>query len=736
MTTPHVATIKLCRDDAMIEFEEGRLPEAEARLSELIDTLHLPQTPMLKAELCHCLIDRAMVRRWANRWHEALSDLAACEVLASTLSAFGKSTVLYKIHHTRAAVLILPCTTVYNREAARVSLAELRRLGFNDFGVGALEADLAFIDEKWAQAAELYQQVAQELAAQGWQSGVMRCRLRVGLAYLALGDLPHAHTEIAATLAFFTQSGPPSQLAAAQMAQARLQFAYGHHDEAWDLAVRAIAGIETLIRSFRDLFDQQRFIFDKLDYYYWAFDIGFGKGGRQGLLRAWTIAERAKSFYLCTLVANADVRLFDGVDPDQIAQFHALELEIDDLEHTLGWLEESRVDSVREAALKQKIQLISIARRELLEKLMRANPRWAALRTPPPFDLEAQLEHIDPAWMLVSYFWRPRPEGATLSIFYTGRNRAPQCVQTAWSERELAQLDASRQQLWGDVSPRIPLFPPYAIERVLPSALVGAFEPGQHILMSPHDHLRAIPLHALPYSSGKRLIDDYPVQYIPTLALLPFHKTVARTGHVLVLGCEQDGFASPPLKEVPAEISALEQLWSAKRPGKVTRRLIAPDGSPTAAGLPPNQWEHFEFLHIACHGDFAEDRPLDAALRLGRDALRTTEFFAVRLNAALISLSACALGGQARRDTGVELRGDEWVGLYIPLFYAGAQTLLVSLWNANSQVAALFMKALHTALSEGESSAKAFQLAHKSISTKPASLWANWYLVGFPDRLT
>jgi CHAT domain-containing protein len=130
---------------------------------------------------------------------------------------------------------------------------------------------------------------------------------------------------------------------------------------------------------------------------------------------------------------------------------------------------------------------------------------------------------------------------------------------------------------------------------------------------------------------------------------------------------------------------------------------------------------------------FEEGRPLDAALRLGSEALRASELFAARLPGASVFLSACSLGGQqglTRKPTA----SDEWIGLYLPLFYAGARHLLVSLYEADSQTALMLMMELHAALSEGVSMAEAYRRAIRAVvaAGMPAALWANWYLTGLP----
>ena len=241
-----------------------------------------------------------------------------------------------------------------------------------------------------------------------------------------------------------------------------------------------------------------------------------------------------------------------------------------------------------------------------------------------------------------------------------------------------------------------------------------------------------LPLHAVPLTEQKRLIDICPVQYIPTLALLPVSRARKPADKVLLMGCEQDGFGSRPLKQVPQELDNLGQVWSKTKARKTEKCLLESNDSPEQCGVPLTRWVEFDVLHLACHGDFPEDRPFDANLRLGKDAVRMSEFFGVRLNASLVSLSACSLARQTRQHSGIKLVGDEWVGLYLPLFFAGARGLLASLWDAYSEEAATFMGEMHHALSEGDGLAQAFQKATLRLYGKPEPSWANWYLVGFP----
>jgi|SRR5438093_2459958 len=65
---------------------------------------------------------------------------------------------------------------------------------------------------------------------------------------------------------------------------------------------------------------------------------------------------------------------------------------------------------------------------------------------------------------------------------------------------------------------------------------------------------------------------------------------------------------------------------------------------------------------------------------------------------------------------------------------AGARSLVVSLWDANSQIARQFMVAFHRALAQGEKPHVAFRAALLRVRLKLPARWANWCLVGLPSE--
>jgi CHAT domain-containing protein len=113
------------------------------------------------------------------------------------------------------------------------------------------------------------------------------------------------------------------------------------------------------------------------------------------------------------------------------------------------------------------------------------------------------------------------------------------------------------------------------------------------------------------------------------------------------------------------------------------------------------------WLHVACHGRFRHDAPLDSYLETGLDDKLTAREVAQRwrLRAELVTLSAC--------QTGVSrlLRGDEPLGLVRAFLAAGARQVLVSQWAVADLPTFLLMEQFYQKLISGEEAAAALHAA-------------------------
>jgi CHAT domain-containing protein len=152
-------------------------------------------------------------------------------------------------------------------------------------------------------------------------------------------------------------------------------------------------------------------------------------------------------------------------------------------------------------------------------------------------------------------------------------------------------------------------------------------------------------------------------------------------------------------------------------------------------------------LHLAAHGCLDERFPLNSALALtppvatpppgsaeGRDngLLQAWEIFeGLRLDADLVVLSACdsALGR--------EVAGEGLLGLTRAFQYAGARSVVASLWQVPDAATADLMVAFHRHLRQGRSQGEALAAAQAELAAGAAGpeaeapyFWAGFQLFG------
>jgi len=714
----------------MSDFEEGRITETEARYDKLLHS-HPPLTPRQELD---CRRERSTVLACANRWQEAMAELVTCDDLVHRLVPFERKPTLSVILHAKVKLLADPDADTYDLAAALRLVDTLRGQSSFPWLADELESDLALKGEDWERCVQCSSFALHRFEAEGWRKPVAVLRRRMGEARMHLNQFELAQKDLQTAYDFFKDFGTPDDLARTQLSIARLKSQRGEHDDAWGLALGSLANIELLIRNFRVVAEQQQFLRDKLRFYDDCFDIGLARGNSKGLRRAWTIAERAKSFHLCQLLANASVPLFEGIDPKVIERLRKLEMRLDACTRAILLCEPAGRDNKE-----REQQTISAERQKLLFQIMKDNPRWAAVKAPVRADIDEVLRALPAPWVPISYFWRDhRDGGADLFIFFAGLDRELQLATVLWSKEEVATLAECRRLLSDAFGPQSRTEPlQQSLAKVFPDDLIRELEACQHLrlLISPHAHLRGLPVHAFDLGGEDYVIKHWPVQYVPTLAMALFARPKPVADKVLLMGCPITPRNPVELKGVPQEIGRLHSIWQAKRPGRVDSCIIAPAGSPDQAGFPLSKWHEYQLLHFSCHGNFPASAPLDAALLLGSDDVHPTELFCIQLQASLIVLSACHLGKQGSVVTGSS--GDEWLGFYLPMFYAGAGQLLVSLWEADDATAENIMDRLYSATADGVPASEGLQQALcAQIESSPEQLWANWFLVGVPEHIS
>lgn len=234
-----------------------------------------------------------------------------------------------------------------------------------------------------------------------------------------------------------------------------------------------------------------------------------------------------------------------------------------------------------------------------------------------------------------------------------------------------------------------------------------------HLVFVPHGLLHYIPFHAL-FDGAQHLIDRHTVSYSPSASIYALCQTrnANASGPSLVFGIP-DPQAPAILEEVEALTGVLDQAELFV--GQNASEHILRSKGPTS-----------RVIHIATHGRFRQDNPMFSTIRLGDSFLTLFDLYQLKLPVELITLSGCSTG------LNVVAAGDELIGLARGLLHAGAQSLILSLWDVHDKSTAEFMNAFYRLLQQGKTKAVALRAAMLDLRSRyPHSYqWAPFILVG------
>lgn len=136
----------------------------------------------------------------------------------------------------------------------------------------------------------------------------------------------------------------------------------------------------------------------------------------------------------------------------------------------------------------------------------------------------------------------------------------------------------------------------------------------------------------------------------------------------------------------------------------------------------------FRHIHFATHGISDEQTPGRSGIVLTLDdqskedgLLQVREIMQLKLNADLVVLSACSSG------LGKLVNGEGLIGLTRAFFYAGARSVVVSLWNVNDLATAELMKTFYQHLKRGLPKDEALRQAKLAMIRSQQRTWRHPY---------
>ena len=234
-----------------------------------------------------------------------------------------------------------------------------------------------------------------------------------------------------------------------------------------------------------------------------------------------------------------------------------------------------------------------------------------------------------------------------------------------------------------------------------------------HVVIVPHGSLHYVPFHAL-FDGSRHLIDRFTVSYSPSASIFSLcqQRVADSSGPALIFGI--------PDRQAPAILGEVQGLQSVLQPAELFV------GEKASQETLRRQGPQSRLIHIATHGRFRQDNPMFSAIRLGDSYLSLFDLYQLRLPVDLITLSGCSTGLNA------VAAGDELIGLARGLLHAGAQSLVLSLWDVHDESTAVFMTSFYRLLQAGKSKAAALQASIQQMRSQYPHCyqWAPFILVG------
>lgn len=233
------------------------------------------------------------------------------------------------------------------------------------------------------------------------------------------------------------------------------------------------------------------------------------------------------------------------------------------------------------------------------------------------------------------------------------------------------------------------------------------------LIIVPYGPLHSLPFHAL-FDGQRHLVDKFTICYEPSASIFAHcHREQSRRkGPSLILGIEDPGmpFVREEIEAVAKMVPEPIVLWGAE----ATEHALREYGAKS------------QLIHIATHGYFRQDSPMFSSIRLADSYLSLYDLYRTNLPAELLTLSGCV--------TGLDFvdEGDELIGLTRGLLYAGARSLLLSLWDVDDRSTSYFMRQFYGELANESRKTDAMRTAMLRLRERwiHPFYWAPFKLIG------
>ena len=588
-------------------------------------------------------------------------------------------------------------------------------------------------------AEELLAQALEGFRRSGDGGGEASVHNLLGELHLAAGKPAEAVAAHRRALDLAQDSGSPRGRWQAHAGLAAAHKALKQPGAAYREALATLAEIEDVRAGLEIGVFKMRFLADKIRHYEHALSLLLERPGDEpgAPAESFELVERARARSLVDVLFESGARLRDDVDPELRRRERRI---LDELGAASAQLAAAG-DAASRAAARRRLAEAEGNLERLALQMRRSAPRYGDIVYPRPSTLEEiQSEVLRDDEVLLEYFvgeeqaWVWMVERRQARVFPLPH---PDRIQAAVSA--FLQAVGSSAAYLGGRSPDRAAAAEVA-RSVLPPEPLPA---GSRLLVVPDGPLHHIPFEAL--RRGERfLVEDHEIVVAASATALGLmrrqHRKAASGGFLGVAdpipAADDERF--PRLPHSREEIDAIAELFP-----ETHRKVLAGEGA-TKAGLRSAGLRDYRFVHFATHGWLDADDLRHSGLRLSAGdgdpdsaLLSLAEILTLDLAAEVVVLSAC------RSGLGELLRGEGLVGMTRAFLYAGARSVVVSLWNVGDRSTADFMQSFYRGLESDRTPAAALRqakldfLGSERADRQWVRRWAPFILVGdtgYPEK--
>jgi len=453
---------------------------------------------------------------------------------------------------------------------------------------------------------------------------------------------------------------------------------------------------------------------------------------KQYLAQAFAFSEKNKAAVLLEAISEANAKSFSGL-PDSLLQKESL------LKNKIAFYELMLSKAEHENDKKQNRTDLLAANRSyetFIKKLEQDFPAYYKLKYPEnSLTLKTVQAALDKEMALMHYFISDKYAEVTIFVV---KHKSLKVIR----KDKLASLDKDligwRNTIRYKIEVKYIELGNILSEQLLPAR----FPKNKHLVIIPDGRLSSAPFEALFTKKAKAgkplplLIKQASIAYNYSTALYlesaKESKVVCEKGNVLL--CAPIHFKGN-MSDLPGSQQEVKDLnTSFTNKGFAVTSQVGDNAS--EGNIKINTSSSWTYIHFATHGLVNENDPdlskilLHASNSEDGD-LYSGEIYNLHLNSELITLSACQTG------LGKVTKGEGLIGLSRALIYAGANNIIVSLWNVSDEATVKLMNELYTNIlnttqcvnyAEALQKAKLVLINDKNLS-EPI-YWAPFILIG------